>query len=57
VGNIKLCWIILLQSAKALRDTELKLSCLQSGKQTKRQTEWLMTKIKESTSQVLTVPL
>ena len=56
-NEVKLCWIILLQSAKALRDTELKLACLQFGKQTKRQTEWLMTKIKTSTSQILTVPV
>jgi hypothetical protein len=55
--EVKLCWIILLQSAKALRDTKLKLACLQFGKQTKRQSEWLMTKIKMSSSQVLTVPL
>jgi hypothetical protein len=56
VNEVKLCWIILLQSAKALRDTKLKLACLQFGAQTRRQGEWLMTKIKQSTSQVLTVP-
>jgi hypothetical protein len=56
-NEVKLCWIILLQAAKALRDEQLKLSCLQYGKQTKRQTEWLMTKIKQSSSQILTVPV
>ena len=56
-SEVKLCWIILLQASKALRDTELKLACLQYGKQTKRQAEWLLTKIKLSTSQTLTVPL
>ena len=55
-NEVKLCWIVLLQAAKALRDNKLKLACLQYGKQTKRQTEWLMTKIKQSTAQVLTVP-
>ena len=55
-SEVKLCWIILLQSARALRDRKLKLACLQYGEQTRRQGEWLMTKIKQSTSQVLTVP-
>jgi hypothetical protein len=56
-NEVKLCWIVLLQCAKALRDTKLKLACLQFGAQTKRQTEWLLTKIKLSASQVLTVPV
>ena len=56
-SEVKLCWIILLQAAKALRDMKLKLACLQYGKQTKRQTEWLLTKIKQSASQILTVPV
>jgi hypothetical protein len=56
-SEVKLCWIILLQSARALRDTKLKLACLQFGNQTKRQSEWLLTKIKMSSSQVLTVPI
>jgi hypothetical protein len=55
-NEVKLCWIIILQSARALRDTKLKLACLQFGNQTKRQSEWLLTKIKMSSSQVLTVP-
>src|SRR5215203_3819225 len=57
VHEVKLCWIILLQSAKALRDTRLNLACLQFGSQTRRQGEWLMTKIKHSASQILTVPV
>ena len=56
-SEVKLCWIILLQCAKALRDTKLNLACLQYSEQTKRQTEWLMSKIKLSSSQVLTVPV
>ena len=38
-NEVKLCQIVLLQAAKALRDNKLKLACLQYGKQTKRQTE------------------
>lgn len=30
-SEVKLCWIILLQSARALRDRKLKLACLQYG--------------------------
>jgi hypothetical protein len=56
-NDVKLGWIILLQGAKALRDTKLKLACQQYGSQTKRQTEWLTTKIKQSASQILTVPV
>jgi len=55
-SEVKLCWIILLQCAKALRDEKLKLACMQYGSQTKKQVEWLLTKIKQSTSQILTVP-
>ena len=55
-NDVKLGWIILHQCSKALRDEKLKLFCEQSGAETKRQIEWLMTKIKHSTSQILTVP-
>jgi hypothetical protein len=56
-SEVQLCWIILLQSAKALRDSTLKVACLKYGKETQRQSEWLMSKIKLSCSQVLTVPV
>jgi hypothetical protein len=55
-NDVKISWIILHQCSKALRDDKLKLFCEQCGSQTKRQIEWLMTKIKHSVSQVLTVP-
>jgi hypothetical protein len=54
-AEVQLCWIILLQSAKALRDATLKSTCLKYGKETQRQSEWLMSKIKQSCAQVLTV--
>lgn len=55
-NEVKLCWIILQQSAKALNDEKLKLACVQFGSQTKKQAEWLMTKIKHAAPQILTVP-
>jgi hypothetical protein len=56
-NEVKLCWIILQQSAKALNDEKLKLACVQFGSQTTKQAEWLMTKIKHAAPQVLTVPV
>ena len=55
-NEVKLVWIILKQSAKALRDEKLKLACAQFGRQTIQQSEWLMMKIKHSAPQALTVP-
>jgi hypothetical protein len=55
-NDVKVSCIILHQCARALRDDRLKLFCEESGPQTKRQAEWLMTKIKHSVSQALTVP-
>lgn len=56
-NEVKLGWIILQQCAKALRDEKMKLFCVQFGSQTRKQAEWLMTKIKHSAPQVLTVPV
>lgn len=56
-NEVKLGWIILQQCAKALRDEKLKLFCVQFGSQTRKQSDWLMTKIKHSAPQVLTVPV
>jgi|SRR5436190_10302739 len=56
-NEVKLEWVILEQCSKALRDEKLNLSCVQFGSQTRRQAEWLMTKIKHSAPQILTVPV
>jgi hypothetical protein len=55
--ELKLIWVILLQCSKSLRDKELELTCTTCGIQTQRQLEWLFSKIKLSSSQVLTVPI
>jgi hypothetical protein len=57
VAEVKLYWIILLQSAKAVRDTKLEVTCVKCGSETQRQAEWFLSKIKLAASQVLTVPI
>jgi len=56
-SEVNICWTILTQAAKALRDTKLELACSQYSEHTQRQLDWLTSKIKQSASQALTVPL
>ena len=51
----EMCYIIISQAAKALRDRELELMCEQFCEYTNRQKAWLQTKIKTSASQILVV--
>ena len=53
--DVQIGWTVLQQCAKALRDEQLKLSCMQFSAQTKQQEEWLIMKIKHSAPQILTV--
>jgi len=54
-NEVKICWIVLLQAAQALRDKDLELSCQQFSAQTKQQHDWLLTRIKQSAPQSLVV--
>jgi hypothetical protein len=54
-NEVQLCWIVLLQAAKALRDQELESSCEQFSHQTQRQIAWLLTRIKQAAPQSLVV--
>jgi hypothetical protein len=54
-NEVQLCWIVLLQASKALRDVELELACQQFDKQTQQQLEWLLTRIKQAAPQALVV--
>jgi len=54
-NEVQLCWIVLLQAAQALRDKELELACQQFDKQTQKQLEWLLTRIKQAAPQALVV--
>jgi len=56
-NEVILCWTILTQAAKALRDTKLELASSQYSEHTQRQLNWLTSKIKQSVSQYLTVPI
>lgn len=53
--EVQLCWIVLDQAAKALRDRELKAIGEQCSQTTKRQSDWLMTRIKQAAPQTLVV--
>lgn len=51
--EVEMCYIILSQAAKALRDKELTLTCEQYCTFTNRQKAWFQTKIKSMASQTL----
>ena len=53
--EVEMCYIILSQAAKALRDRELELLSEQCCEHTGRQKAWLQTKIKTAASQILVV--
>jgi hypothetical protein len=57
MSEVKLCWTILLQCSKALRDEDLNKTCVYCGSESKKQAEWCLSMIKVSASQVLTVPV
>ena len=54
-NEIHLCYIILLQAARALRDLEMEEICQQFDEQTERQILWLLTRIKQAAPQALVV--
>ncbi|WP_245602825.1 hypothetical protein [Gloeothece verrucosa] len=54
-NEVYLCWIVLLQAARALRDSELETLCQQFDGETKRQISWLITRIKHIAPQTLVV--
>jgi ferredoxin-nitrate reductase len=55
-NEIHLCYVVLIQAAKALRDNELEDSCAAHDQQTQRQVSWLLTRIKQAAPQSLVVP-
>ena len=55
VCEVEMCYIIVSQAAKALRDKDLELMCEQFCEYANRQKIWLQTKIKNSASQTLVV--
>jgi hypothetical protein len=51
----EVCCVILRQAASALRDKELIELCNEIEKQAKRQSSWLLTRMKSSAPQTLVV--
>jgi hypothetical protein len=55
VHEAQMCWIVLLQASRALRNAEMEEICLEFGQHFKKETMWLLTKIKNAAPQVLVV--
>lgn len=53
--EIEICWNVLLQTAKAIRDEELETACASMAKETKRQSEWLIERVKQAAPSILAV--
>jgi len=53
--QVQLCWTVLEQAAQALRDEELERVCQECSKQTRRQTAFFLTRIKQAAPQALVV--
>lgn len=54
-SEVQLCWMVLDQASKALRDRELESVCSQCSEQTKRQLTWLLQRIRQAAPQTLVV--
>ena len=53
--EVQLCWTVIRQAALALRDEELKAAYEFCDARTKRQTDWLLGRIKQAAPQTLIV--
>ncbi len=54
-NEVQLCWIVLDQASKALRDRDLEYVCSQCSEHTKRQLTWLLHRIRQAAPQTLVV--
>ncbi|MBC6989507.1 molybdopterin oxidoreductase [Hymenobacter sp. BT491] len=54
-NEVDLCWILISQAALGLRDKELEALCTHCKKETRRQLDWLMTRMKQAAPQTLIV--
>lgn len=53
--EIEISWMVLLQASRALRDILLESLCKNLQSETKRQGDWLLTRIKQAAPQTLVV--
>ena len=51
--EIEICWNVLLQAAKAKTDKDLETSCIAMAKETKRQSDWLIARVKQAAPHIL----
>jgi hypothetical protein len=51
--EIEICWNVLLQTSKAGQDKELETACVSMAKETKRQSDWLIARIKQAAPKIL----
>ncbi len=54
-NEVNLCWTVLAQAARALRDKELTAACTNLSHDTERQIAWLHTRIAQAAPQALVV--
>jgi len=51
--QVQMCWTVLEQASQALRDEELERVCQECSKETKRQSAFFLTRIKQAAPQAL----
>jgi hypothetical protein len=55
VQHVHICWTVMLQASKALRNTEMEMVCVECEGHFKKEAIWLQTRIKSAAPQVLVV--
>jgi hypothetical protein len=55
IHEAQMCWTVLLQASKALRNSEMETSCEECVAHFKKESMWAMTKVKTAAPQVLVV--
>lgn len=53
--EVEICWSVLLQAARVIRDKDLESLYEDLDKETNRQSDWLLTRIKQAAPQILVV--
>jgi hypothetical protein len=55
VHHVHICWTVMLQASKALRNSEMETACTDCESHFKKEAMWLQTRIKSAAPQVLIV--
>jgi len=51
--EIEICWNVLLPAAKANNDKELEIACEGMARETKRQSDWLIARVKQAAPKIV----